>query len=259
MLLQFDAVTLGYGRRPRPVIDALSLALRQGEVTALVGPNGCGKSTLLSAVPGLLAPRAGRVLLRGRDLAAMSPRARAGQIAYLAQRNDAPGDIPVRTLVGYGRWPHGRDGARDAAVIERVLGQVGLASLADRRLDSLSGGERQRAWLGMALAQEPTLLLLDEPTTYLDIGHALALMALIRRLCAAEGLTVFVVLHDLNLAARFADRMVVMDAGRIVADGAPRAVLTAELLRDVFATEAEIVLDAAGAPCFIPHAGGEFR
>ncbi len=259
MFFAFDAVTLGYGRGARfsPVIDGLSLAIGRGEIVALVGPNGCGKSTLLAAVPGLLRPRSGRVLWQGRDLAALPPRERARQIAYLAQRNDAPSDITVRTLVGYGRWPHERNGARDAAVVERVLEQVGLAPLAERRLDSLSGGERQRAWLGLALAQEPQLLLLDEPTTYLDIGHAMGLLALIRRLRDKAGLTVFVVLHDLNLAARFADRMVVMNAGRIVADGTPREVLTARMLREVFLTEAAVCVGEDGVPYFIPHAGGD--
>ena len=253
MYFGFDAVTVGYNRRAEPVVRDLTLALRAGEITALVGPNGCGKSTLLSLVPRLHKPWAGRVICCGAPLAALSPKEAARKIAYLPQHHEAPGDLSVRTLVSYGRYPHPSNAALDRAIVEDALTRTGLTALADRPLSTPSCGERQRAWIAMAVAQQPEILLLDEPTTYLDVGHQIEVLELISALRAEMGLTVLMVLHDLNLAARYADRLCVMQAGALVADGPPAAVLTADMLRQVFGVEADVHDDAGGCPYLIPR------
>lgn len=253
MYFGFDAVTVGYGRRTPPVVRALTLALQEGEIAALIGPNGCGKSTLLGTVPRLLSPSSGEVVFRDAPLRSLSPRQTAQKIAYLGQFHTAPGDLPVRTLVSYGRYPHGRDAVRDRVIVDDAMARTGLTALADRPLDALSGGERQRAWLAMAVAQQAELLLLDEPTTYLDVGYQLEVLDLIRTLRDELGVTVLMVLHDLNLAARFADRLCVMRAGEIVADGTPDEVLTPAMLREVFGITAAVYRDEnSGRPYFIP-------
>lgn len=259
MYFGFDRLTVAYGRG-RPILRGLTLELAQGEITALVGPNGCGKSTLLKTVPRLLRPISGEVIYRDRPLHALSPRRAAQKIAYLGQFHTAPGDLPVRTLVGYGRSPHGRDAARDRAVVDDALARTGLTALADRSLATLSGGERQRVWIAMALCQQPELLLLDEPTTYLDVGYQLEVLELVRALRDELGMTVLMVLHDLNLAARFADRLCAMRDGDIVADSTPDAVLTPAMLREVFGITAEVHRDETnGCPYFIPIRNEEIR
>lgn len=259
MYFGFDRLTVAYGRG-RPILRALTLELAQGEITALVGPNGCGKSTLLKTVPGLLRPSAGEVIYRNAPLRALAPRKAAQKIAYLGQFHTAPGDLPVRTLVGYGRYPHGRDAARNRAIVDDALARTGLTALANRPLATLSGGERQRAWIAMALCQQPEILLLDEPTTYLDVGYQLEVLELVRALRDELGMTVLMVLHDLNLAARYADRLCAMRAGAIVSDGSPGAVLTPAMLREVFGIAAEVHRDETNnCPYFIPIRSEETR
>lgn len=253
MYFGFDRLTVAYGRGQPPVLRELTLELAQGEITALVGPNGCGKSTLLKTVPRLLRPISGEIIYRDSPLHTLPTRRAAQKIAYLGQFHPAPGDLPVRTLVGYGRYPHGRDTARDRVIVDNALIRTGLTALADRPLATLSGGERQRAWIAMALCQQPELLLLDEPTTYLDVGYQLEVLELVRALRDELGMTVLMVLHDLNLAARYADRLCAMRDGVIVADGTPDAVLTPAMLCDVFGIAAEIHRDETnGCPYFIP-------
>lgn len=260
MYFGFDRLTVAYGRGQPPVLRELTLSLEPGRITALVGPNGCGKSTLLKTVPRLLRPRAGAVIYRGQPLYALSPRKAAQKIACLGQFHTAPDDLPVRTLVSYGRYPHGRDAAKDRAIVADALARTGLTALADRPLSTLSGGERQRAWIAMVLCQQPEILLLDEPTTYLDIGCQLEVLELIRALRDSMGVTVLMVLHDLNLAARYADRLCVMRNGSIDADGTPDAVLTAAMLRDTFCITAEIHRDETnGCPYLIPIKPEESR
>ncbi len=248
-------LVLSYGERV--VVDSLDLEVADGGITAIVGPNGCGKSTLLRALGRLLRPRGGAVLLDGKEISSLRTRDVARTLGLLPQSPVAPEGLTVADLVARGRHPHQSwlrqwSGDDEAAVAE-ALAWTGLGDLADRPLDELSGGQRQRAWLSMALAQDTGVLLLDEPTTYLDLAHGIELLDLVDRLHDERGRTVVVVLHDLTMAARYADRLVVMDAGRVVAAGDPGEVLTEELVREVFGIRAVVVPDpVSGRPLVLP-------
>lgn len=259
-ILTAQALSAGYGERL--VIPELSLQITMGAITALVGPNGSGKSTLLKALARLIAPRAGSVYLDGRAIASMPAREVARQLAILPQGPVSPEDLTVRELVEQGRYPHAGPlrmlRQQDSEAIARALIETNMTELRHRRMDSLSGGERQRAWIALALAQETPILLLDEPTTFLDVGHQLEILTLIRQLNRTQGKTIVLVLHDLNQAARFADRMIVLQAGRIVADGPPTAVLTPALLNEFFHVQAYIISHPAdGLPVCLPYAVGK--
>ncbi len=246
-VLSAAGLRLGYGARP--VIEGLTLTIARGSFTALIGPNGSGKSTLLRALAGLQRPSAGSVMLEGRSLSALAPRQIAARIGFLAQSPPAPEGLMVRDLVAQGRYPHrglfGRWNAADARATSRALTLTGMLDLAQRRLDSLSGGQRQRAWIAMALAQETDILLLDEPTTWLDIAHQIEVMALLEYLVQREGKTVVAVLHDLNQAARHADQMILLREGRIMAAANPQAIMQPDILRAGFGIEALITHDPA--------------
>jgi iron complex transport system ATP-binding protein len=250
---------LQVGYDARTIIDGLSLQLEQGQITALVGPNGSGKSTLLKTLARLLKPSAGAVYLDGKAISGLPTAAIARELAILPQGPSAPAGLTVRELVEQGRFPH--VGAlrmlrqQDHVAIADALARTGMSDFAHRPLDHLSGGERQRAWIALALAQQTPILLLDEPTTFLDIGHQLEVLELVRRLNEEQGMTIVLVLHDLNQAARYAHRMVALDRGVIVADGPPSAVLTGALLADVFNVRAHIVADPErGTPVCLPYA-----
>ncbi len=247
--LLLDRVTFGYGHTP--VVREASFSLGQGDAVALVGPNGVGKSTLLSIASGTLRPQTGTVRWCGVDLAAMPRRERARRIALLPQVVQIPFAFSARELVALGRTPHlsifGRESPADHAAIARNLEDADATALAERSVLELSGGERQRVLLAMTLAQEPELLLLDEPTAQLDMAHQVATLELVLSRCAREGTTVLAAIHDLNLASLFFERVLVLQRGRIVADGAPRSVLTVELVREVFSCEVVIVERPAGA------------
>lgn len=250
-----DAVTLGYG--DRVIVDGLSLEIAPGVVTTVIGPNGCGKSTLLRSLGRLLRPSAGQVVLDGKAISAMRTRDVARIVGMLPQTPVAPEGLTVADLVARGRHPHQswlrQWSAGDEEEVAAALAQTGIADLADRQLDELSGGQRQRAWISMALAQGTDILLLDEPTTYLDLAHSLEVLDLVDRLHADYGRTVVMVLHDLNLAIRYSDRLVVMAGGRIVAQGAPAEIVTPELLREVFRLEATVLADPmSGRPLIVP-------
>lgn len=254
MTLEARALTLGYGERV--VVHEASLRAERGELLALIGPNGSGKSTLLRGLARLLRPRAGDVRLDGDDLWSLGSRAVARQIAILPQSPDGGLDLTVEELVSRGRYPHQSRlrgiGARDIEAINRALSDADLDGLGGRRLGTLSGGERQRAWIALALAQEPRFLLLDEPTAFLDVRHSIEVMELLRRLNAA-GMTVIAVLHDLMLAARYADRVAALSDGRLRAHGTPEEVFRAELLREVFAIEMSVIADpVTGRPLPLP-------
>ncbi|MEV0358834.1 ABC transporter ATP-binding protein [Nocardia sp. NPDC050697] len=253
--LTAEAVTLGYG--DRVIVKGLNLEIAPGVVTTVIGPNGCGKSTLLRSLGRLLRPSAGRVVLDGKAISAMRTRDVARIVGMLPQTPIAPEGLTVADLVARGRHPHQswiqQWSAGDEDAVAAALAQTGIADLADRPLDELSGGQRQRAWISMALAQGTDILLLDEPTTYLDLAHSLEVLDLVDRLHADFGRTVVMVLHDLNLAIRYSDRLVVMAAGRIVAQGAPAAIVTPELLREVFRLEATVLDDPmSGRPLVVP-------
>lgn len=239
-ILQAEHLTLGYGHTD--IVKDASLSIARAEIAAIIGPNGSGKSTLLKALARLLAPRAGRISLAGEDLWASTERAVARRVAFLPQSAEFPPDLTVRELVRMGRLPHrgfwDSFSKADAEAAERAIAQTGMETLAARPLHALSGGERQRARLAMALAQEPEALLLDEPTTYLDIRHQLALMELVERLHEELGLTVVMVLHDVNQAVRYSQHILAIRDGRILADGAPQAVFTQALVRELYGVDA---------------------
>ncbi|GAA2968906.1 MULTISPECIES: ABC transporter ATP-binding protein [Streptomyces] len=248
----------------RTVVHELDLAVPDGRVTVIVGPNACGKSTTLRALGRLLRPAGGAVLLDGTELSRIPTRKIAQSVGLLPQTPVAPEAITVSDLVARGRQPHQhwwqQWSEADERAVTDAMEQTDVTSLADRSVDALSGGQRQRVWIAMALAQETDLLLLDEPTTYLDIAHQVEVLDLVRRLAApaadgTRGRTVVTVLHDLNQAARYADHLVAMKAGRIVAEGRPGDVVTAELVREVFGLEAVVVPDpVTGSPLVVPGA-----
>lgn len=255
--LEARALTLAYGAHE--AVRALSVCIAAGTITALVGPNGSGKSTVLKALARILAPRDGGVYLDGQAIARLPTREVARRLAILPQGPQAPDDLTVGELVEQGRYPHVGPlrmlREEDERAIGAALEQTATTDLRHRRMDSLSGGERQRAWIALALAQQTPLLLLDEPTTFLDLEHQHEVLSLVRELNRARGMTILLVLHDLNQAARYADRMVAIQEGRIVADGTPREVLTPQLLAEVFHVQAQIVAHPVdGIPVCLPYA-----
>lgn len=235
MSLHAENLTLALGGRP--VLSGVTAEFAPGGLITIAGPNGAGKSTLLSCLAGLLKPDSGAVSLDGASVAAMPGRQRAGRIAFLAQTPEIAWDVDVKTFVGLGRTPHlgafGPSGEDDAAVAAAIA-DANLETFVDRAVTRLSGGERARALIARGLAGQTDWLLADEPLTGLDPGHALDALALFRRLAHDQGKGVIITLHDLNLAARFADRVLVLSQGRLVADAAPEAALTPELLSDVY-------------------------
>jgi len=253
--LQAKNLTLGYDARD--VISGLDVDILDGQITAIVGANACGKSTLLRGLARLLLPRTGEVTLGGRSLVDLGSREVASELGFLAQSPVAPDGITVGDLVSRGRYPHQgwfrRWTPSDEAAVARALDATDTADLVDRRVHQLSGGQRQRVWVAMALAQETDLLLLDEPTTFLDINHQVELLRLLRRLNSQSGKTIVVVLHDLNLACRFADHVIAMHDGQILAEGPPAEVVTASMVERVFGMQCVIVPDpVAGTPLVVP-------
>ncbi|MET9362295.1 ABC transporter ATP-binding protein [Streptomyces sp. NPDC006632] len=247
-------VTVGYG--DRTVIDALDVTIPSGVLTTIIGPNGCGKSTLLRTLTRLLKPTSGSVVLDGEDIARLKTREVAKRLGLLPQSPVAPEGLTVADLVARGRHPHQswlrQWSSDDVSVVERALALTGISDLADRPVDSLSGGQRQRAWISMTLAQGTDLLLLDEPTTYLDLAHAIDVLDLVDDL-HESGCTVVMVLHDLNLATRYSDNLIVMKAGSVLAQGHPREVVTSELLFEAFGLRARVVDDPVGErPLIVP-------
>jgi iron complex transport system ATP-binding protein len=248
-------VSLGYGNRR--IVNNLSMSLPAGRVTMIVGANACGKSTLLRGLARLLKPEAGTVLLDGKDIFRLPSRHVATQLGILPQTPTAPEGISVADLVGRGRTPHqgwfGQRSSADDDAVDAALQATDTRELALRNVDELSGGQRQRVWIAMALAQQTDILLLDEPTTYLDLAHQVEVLELVAELNASRGTTVGIVLHDLNLAARYGDHLIAMKDGGIVAAGPPDEVLTEELVRTVFQLEAKVVPDpVCGSPMVVP-------
>ncbi len=258
--LRADDLQVRYGERI--VIEGLGLTIGHGDITALVGPNGSGKSTLLKTLARLLKPSSGAVFLDGAAISRLPTAQVARALAILPQSPVAPAGLTVSELVEQGRYPHAGPlrmlRRQDYTAMHEALELTNMTDFAHRPLDSLSGGERQRAWIALALAQATPILLLDEPTTFLDIGHQLEVLTLVRRLNQERGLTIILVLHDLNQAARYAHRMIALNEGRIVADGTPVEVLTPALLASVFNVHAHIITDPASrTPVCLPYANVE--
>ncbi|MFK4065851.1 ABC transporter ATP-binding protein [Streptomyces sp. NPDC029674] len=255
-------LTLAY--EDHTVVEGLDLVIPDGKVTVIVGPNACGKSTTLRALGRLLKPRSGAVLLDGESLARLPTKKIAQQIGLLPQTPVAPEAITVADLVARGRQPHQHWWQQwsddDEKAVTEAMERTDVAALAERSVDELSGGQRQRVWIAMAIAQDTDILLLDEPTTYLDISHQVEVLDLVRQLAAPtqdgdRGRTVAVVLHDLNQAARYADHLVAMKKGEVVAEGAPSDIVTEELVRQVFGLECVVVPDpVTGSPLVVPGA-----
>ena len=228
------------------VFDRLDLEVREGVVTTLIGANGSGTSTLFNLLTKNLAPQEGSIFLRGGDVSSLRLADFARLVAIVHQRNTAPADLAVEQLVGYGRFPYRRRGRaaateEDERMVAWALETTGLASLSRRPVSALSGGQLQRAWVAMALAQGTKVLLLDEPTTFLDIRYQLELLDLVRRLNRDEGITVIMVLHDINQAIQYSDELVALADGRVVAQGDPRKVVTSQLLEQVYGAKLEVV------------------
>ena len=253
--LSAEGITLAYG--DRAVVEALDIDIAPGKITVIVGANGCGKSTLLRALARLIVPKEGEVLLDGTSLQRQHSKEIARTLGLLPQRPVAPEGIAVADLVGRGRHPHQRMLARwsprDYDAVAEALAATGVSDLADRPVDELSGGQQQRVWIAMALAQETDILLLDEPTTYLDITHQIEVLDLLVDLNRDSGATIVMVLHDLNLAARYADHLVAMRDGRIVAEGTPAEVITTQLVQQTFELDSLVVADpVSGTPSVVP-------
>lgn len=250
---------LGFTYGDISVLEGLDLTIPEGRITALVGANGSGKSTILKNLARILKPTHGGVFLDQRALGDLSTKAIAREMAILPQSPDAPAGLLVRELVGYGRFPWQKPLAamsgQDRAAIEMALQLTAMTEFADRPVGNLSGGQRQRAWIAMALAQDSRVLLLDEPTTFLDMAHQLEVLSLLERLNREQGRTVVMVVHDINHALRYAHHLVLIRAGQIVATGTPESVLTPEALSDAFGVLADIVTDSrSGKLVCIPYA-----
>lgn len=250
-------VTLGYDQRV--IAENLSVEIPDNSFTVIVGPNACGKSTLLRALSRMLKPSAGRVLLDGQAIGSMPAKKVAKTLGLLPQSSIAPDGITVADLVSRGRYPHQgllrQWSSQDERIVAESMASTGVAELADRAVDELSGGQRQRVWIAMALAQQTPLLLLDEPTTYLDIQHQIDVLDLCAELHENQGRTLVAVLHDLNHAARYATHLIAMRGGEVVAEGPPGEVVTAELVERVFGLRCQVISDPeTGTPLVIPAA-----
>ncbi|MFE5482231.1 ABC transporter ATP-binding protein [Streptomyces sp. NPDC056527] len=256
--LRAEDLTLSYDQRV--VATGLGVDIPDRSFTVIIGPNACGKSTLLTALARMLKPRAGQVYLDGAAIASYRSREVARRLGLLPQSSTAPGGITVGDLVARGRYPHQRMlkqwSAEDEAAVVEAMRQTGVLDLADRPVDDLSGGQRQRVWLSMVLAQQTSILLLDEPTTFLDIAHQVEVLDLCAELHARKGHTVVAVLHDLNQACRYATHLIVMKpGGTVAAEGHPASVMTAELVQDVFGLPCRIIEDPeTGTPLMVPAA-----
>ncbi len=255
--LTAENVTLGYDQRV--IAENLSVEIPDNSFTVIVGPNACGKSTLLRALSRMLKPTAGRVLLDGQAIGSMPAKKVAKTLGLLPQSSIAPDGITVSDLVSRGRYPHQgllrQWSGEDERIVEESMASTGVAELADRAVDELSGGQRQRVWIAMALAQQTPLLLLDEPTTYLDIQHQIEVLNLCAELHEEQGRTLVAVLHDLNHAARYATHLIAMRDGKVVAEGPPGEVVTAELVERVFGRRCQVISDPeTGTPLVIPAA-----
>jgi iron complex transport system ATP-binding protein len=253
--LRGENLTLGYGKKI--IARDLTVAIPDGHFTAIIGPNGCGKSTLLRTLSRLMTPAEGSVFLDGEQIQRFPSKEVARRIGLLAQNATTPGDITVLELVSRGRYPHQplftRWRKEDEEAVNRAMRATGITDLAQQSVDTLSGGQRQRAWIAMVLAQETAIMLLDEPTTWLDISHQIDLLELLSELNRTQGYTLAAVLHDLNQACRYATHLIALRDGEIVAQGAPKEIVTPELIARIYGMRCMIIDDpVAGTPLVVP-------
>jgi iron complex transport system ATP-binding protein len=255
-VIAFERIVARYPRSQRPALDGVSLAAERGRITAVVGPNGSGKSTLVRALLGMVPVESGEIRVDDEPLSSLERRDLARRVAVVTQSESLTFPLPAREYVALGRYPHegtwSAEGAEDAAAIDRAMRLAGVTAMAARATDELSGGEWQRVRIARALAQGGGALVLDEPSTFLDVGHEMAMFELFARL-AREGMAVLLVSHQLNLVARFADEMVLLDRGQVAAAGAPMDVMRASVLEHVYDWPLVVTRDpAVGAPALLP-------
>ena len=253
--LRGEALTLAYGKKT--IAESLNVTIPDGHFTAIIGPNGCGKSTLLRTLSRLMTPTHGHVYLDGEEIQRYASKEVARRIGLLAQNATTPSDISVQELVARGRYPHQplftRWRQEDEDAVQRAMQATGIVELANQSVDTLSGGQRQRAWIAMVLAQDTAIMLLDEPTTWLDISHQIDLLELLSDLNRERGFTLAAVLHDLNQACRYATHLIALREGKIVAEGAPQEIVTAELIEAVYGLRCMIIDDpVAHTPLVVP-------
>ena len=253
--LRGEALTLAYGKKT--IAESLNVTIPDGHFTAIIGPNGCGKSTLLRTLSRLMTPTHGHVYLDGEEIQRYASKEVARRIGLLAQNATTPSDISVQELVARGRYPHQplftRWRQEDEDAVQRAMQATGIVELANQSVDTLSGGQRQRAWIAMVLAQDTAIMLLDEPTTWLDISHQIDLLELLSERTRERGFTLAAVLHDLNQACRYATHLIALREGKIVAEGAPQEIVTAELIEAVYGLRCMIIDDpVAHTPLVVP-------
>ena len=253
--LRGDQLTLAYGKKT--IAESLNVTIPDGHFTAIIGPNGCGKSTLLRTLSRLMMPTQGHVYLDGEEIQRYASKEVARRIGLLAQNATTPGDISVQELVARGRYPHqplfSRWRQEDEDAVQNAMQATGIVDLASQSVDTLSGGQRQRAWIAMVLAQDTSIMLLDEPTTWLDISHQIDLLELLSELNRERGFTLAAVLHDLNQACRYATHLIALREGKIVAQGAPKEIVTPELIEAVYGLRCMIIDDpVAHTPLVVP-------
>lgn len=253
MSISFKNLSLGYGNKT--ILKDINLNLPKGKIIALLGPNGCGKSTLLKSIIKILRPSIGKIRFKGKNIKDLDSKYISQNISFLPQVQPIPEGITVKTLVSYGRSPYtnfwGTIKKSDNAFMLQVMEEVGVLDLQDSLISELSGGQRQRAWLAMVLAQDSPFILLDEPTTYMDINHQIELMAILKRL-NLKGKTIIVVLHDINQAARYCEHLVLLKEGKVISQGSTKQIMNENLLKEVFDINAQIHLDPiANCPMLI--------
>ena len=250
----FEVKQLNTGYQDVTILNDLSVTIKKGKVTTIIGPNGCGKSTLLKTLGRILKMQSGNIYLQEQNLHKMSTKEIAKKLAILSQSPSGPDQLKVAELIAYGRYPHrqnlGRLTQKDRDKINWAMEITHTLEYAERELEALSGGQRQRVWLAMALAQETDILLLDEPTTYLDMAHQLEVLEIVHDLNKNFGCTIIMVLHDLNHAARYSDELIAMQQGQVLYKGTPKDVMTNDILKQVFQIDAKIMHDGDIPVCF---------
>lgn len=255
-ILSAENLSVAYG--DKVIIPSMEVEIPKGKIISIIGPNGCGKSTLLKALARIIPHKSGEILLDHQNMKDMATIEIARKMALLPQGPQAPAGLSVEELVSYGRYPYqkglGRLSGEDRRIIDKAMAETGVTELKDRSIDQLSGGQRQRVWITMVLAQDTPLILLDEPTTYLDMAHQLEVLELLEKLNREEGKTIALVIHDLNLAARFSDWLIAMRSGKVLHEGTAEQIMTPEVLKDVFSLDAFIEKDPwTGKPTMVTY------